>query len=267
MEKPTGGWLSATRARRVGRWTLPSEYLRLRPPPTMMRVSGSAPRVMPKRSRTMVRYRRRRRRQGPGRRLNYRRTGAIPTKVRRVVRSVQYISLNPGAGALDYKAILLNSAHNPWSGLSADQPLTHDQYSALYTRYAVIGCSLQIEVVSMDGTTPVCAGITFAETNSAFSSYEHAKEVQPSTSRLLTPNLDKVVMSLSTGFSKWFGTRKILTEENYSANIGSDPTRVIYAHVWGQPVDQTADPGIIQIVATLKQIVVYYRRKNYVARS
>lgn len=259
-----GAFLRA-RARPVAPWERP-EYINLRPPTAMMRIS-SAKRAMPKRSRTMTRYRRRGRRSRFGRRKNYRRRPGIPWKIVRVFKTVNYISLNPGAaGAIDVRTMVPTSCVDPTGDETAQQPLGFDQAASLYEKYCVIGGRYMFEATSADATNPIVVGCNVQTDSTELASYEHYKELAGTSSRLMTPEQDKVTFGNSFSLSKLFGVKVKLSDDRFTAAVTSLPVNVAYAHIFAQPVDKTADAGNVHLVCTLYQTVVFFRPKT-LARS
>lgn len=208
----------------------------------------------------MTRRRRGRRRRGF--RRNYRGRTLMPFKVRRVLKTVQYTSLDAGAGTINAIAFPVNSANDPFGALGSQQPLGHDQYSGLYERCAVIGGSISVEACSTDGTAPVVVGIGLHTSSTTLTNYDEYHEYPANTHRLMTADMDKVTFGLSFGVGKYFQNRKILTDDRLNAAIGADPTDKLYCHLYHQSADKTANPAVAQCIVTLKQIIVYYRPKQ-----
>lgn len=206
---------------------------------------------------TRRRYKSKRR----GRRRDYRGRIGMPFKIVRRVRTTLYYAFNPGAGTIATGLLNLNSAQDPTGNVGSGQPLAHDQYSGLYERCAVIGGTVQVECASADGTNPVAVGINVQPSSSTLTTYEHYKEMPHTSMKLMTPDLDKVVFGTRFGVAKYFGHRKILSDDRLSAAIGAEPTDLLYGHLFFQSVDKTADSGIIHTVITITQTIVYFKPK------
>lgn len=223
-----------------------------------------ARRFVPRRASRRGRRRYRRRRQiGWGMRT------VLPYAVSRKLRTVETTAVDSAAGALGGAVIKLNSAFDPMGALSAStQPLGFDQYEALYSRYCVVGYRILFEVVSLDNTTPVEIGFTPSLESSLFTSYQRYKEQPATTSRIVTPDMDKVVFGRKGKVKPWMMPRggRMLTEDLVTAVTTTDPAKLLYGHIWSQPVDGSSDPGVIRIVITLEQIVVFFSPKS-LARS
>lgn len=242
----------------------PAEYINLRPPLTRMRTSAKS--AMPRRTTLRTRFRRRRRTRF-GRRKNYRRRPGIPWKIVRVFKTVNYISLNPGAaGAIDVRTMVPTSCHDPTGDEGTGKPLGFDEAAAMYDKYCVIGGRYLFEATSADATNPIVVGCNVQTDSTELTSYEHYKELAGTSSRLMTPDVDKVTFGNSFSLSKLFGTKVKLSDDRFTASVTSLPANVAYAHIFAQPVDKSADAGNVHLVCTLYQTVVFFRPKT-LARS
>jgi len=219
-------------------------------------ISGRTQRRMPRR------YRQRRRRGGRRRfRRNYRRRAVQPYKVVRQLKTVTFYPFDAGAGTISVGIINVNSANDPFAGLGTGQPLGHDQYAALYERSCVIGGRVTAAVTSTDGMNPIVAGVNINTSSSALTVYEHYAELPHTSMKLMTPEQDKITLGLRFGVGKYFAGRKLLSDDRLTANIGSDPTDLLYAHFFVQSADKSANPANCLFVITLYQTVVYFKPK------
>lgn len=237
-EHPTGGYI------RPPRW--PS-FANLR---TMKRVRSSG------------RYRRRRRGRF-GRRRRFPARTSTPWKVVRVMKTVKYMSLNPGgAGAIAVNTFIVNSGYDPTDTTGAGQPLGWDQTAALYERYSVIHAKAVVECTSADATNPIAVGLHADQYQTAKTTYEHYKELPMTQMRLMTPEQDKILLGMKIPIGRFYGHRKFLTDDRLSAAVTANPTDKVYLHLFAQPVDMTADAGVVHAVLTLYQTVVFYSPRD-----
>lgn len=246
-------------AGRVG----PGRYIS-QPPARPNTSARSASRLMSRTRMSSRRSRRGRRRRRFQR--NYRGRNPVPYSVRRVLKSVLQYSFDASGGNISVIGFNLNNPNDPYGLYGTGQPLGHDQWSAFYERCAVIGGTIGVECVSLDGSNPVIAGVNIQTSPTALSTFEHYKELPHTALRLMTPEQDKTTFSLPFSVPKFFHHRKIMSDDRLSANIGSDPTDVLYAHLFTQVADKTADQGKLVCVITIRQIVVYFKPKT-LARS
>lgn len=223
-----------------------------------------------KMARTVTRrpYRRptnRRRRRRYRRRMRKMSAGIPPTLVRRMVTSYP-ISLDPGSsGALTSAQVYLNSAFDPSGTVSATlQPLGFDQYEALYNKYVVVGWKVTVECALLENTYPCIVGFTPMTTSSALTTSGHYRELPGTVSRLGTPDIDKIVFGAKGGVKKWLIPQggKILSDEECSAAVSTNPSKLLYGHFWIQSLDTSADAGICRLIVKHEQIVVFFDRKT-----
>lgn len=220
-------------------------------------------------SRLMVRTRfsRKRKARTFRRRKNYRRRASQPGKIVRVFKTVKYIALNPGAaGAIDARTMVPNSVFDPTGGEGIEQPLGFDETANQYNKYSVVRARYYFEATSADATNPVMLGARASADSATLTSYQHYKELPGTVSRIMTPEQDKVTFGLTIGIAKIFGNKLTLTDDRYTADVGANCTNSVYAHVFAQPVDGTTDVGVIHLVCTLYQTVVFFKPKT-LARS
>lgn len=215
-----------------------------------------------RRTRGSMKLRRKRRRRF-GRQLTYRQRAATPFKIVRVLKSVKYWALNPGAaGAIDARVTAPNSAYD-WSQTEGtEQPLGFDEAATLYNRYCVIGFRIHFEATSADATNPVIVGCNVQTSASTLTSYAHYKELPNTVSRIMTPDVDKVLFSISGSTGKFHGTRIKLSDDRFVADVTASPANLVYAHIFAQPVDGATDVGVIHLVATIYQTVVFFKPKT-----
>lgn len=211
------------------------------------------------RSRTRLRYKRKRRGRYR-RRRNYPRRTSTPWKMVRVMKTVKYVALDPGAGgAISVKTFIVNSGFDPTDTTGTGQPLGWDQAVTLYERYAVIRCKIFVEATSADASNPIALGLHANQYQTPVgTTYEHYKE-QPCTSfKLMTPEQDKVTLGLKFPIGRFYGHRKMLSDNRLSSLVTANPDDKVYAHLFAQPVDLATDTGTVHCVVTMYQTIVFF---------
>lgn len=80
----------------------------------------------------------------------------------------------------------------------------------------------------------------------------------------MTPDMDKVVFGKKGPVKSWLLPRggRLLTDDLCTAAVTADPAKVLYGHIWTQPIDGTSDPGVVRFIVTLEQIVVFFSPKS-----
>lgn len=217
---------------------------------------GSDVTMRPRRNALKRRFKRRRRRTNRYRRIG--RSLSPYSIVRRLI-SCYSTSLDPASGFLSYAHLNLNSAYDPTGSLTANQPLGFDQYTALYKRYCVIGWSLKLEWCSTDNTIPIMVGFTPLE-DTTKREFQHYKELPHTVSSIVTPDIDKLTQFTRGGIKRQMlpGGGKLLSDDTLSASVSANPSRMLYGHIWAQPMDTTVDPTNVKVVLTLYQTIVFF---------
>lgn len=234
-----------------------SRLIRTRGPYKRIELSGpNVDRIMPARN-ALARRRPRR----YGRRRLYRRVPRTlqPYSIARRLTSVYSTSLDAAAAFCSYAYLNLNSAFDPTGSLTTNLPMGFNQYKALYKRYCVIGYSLKLEFCGTDNTHPAMVGFTPMD-DTTKRDLEHYKELPGTVSSIVTPDIDKLTLYARGGIRRRMlpGGGKLLTDSTLSAAVTTNPTRILYGHIWCQPMDTSVDPTKVHVVITLRQTVVFF---------
>lgn len=236
-----------------------SEYIKDLPPGPSTSVRTAMKRRTFSRTQTRTKRRRFRRR----RRIRRMRM-AQPYSIVRKMRTVKHVNLNPIAAALTLVQLKLNSTFDPHGSAGATQPLGFDQYSTLYKKSAVIGWSVELEIVTVDNSIPTKVGFTPMTQSSGLSAYEHYMELPSTVSTVMTPDIDKAHLRSRGGVKRWLlpPGGKLMTDDTlYVTNDTADPTRILYGHLWAQAMDSAADPSAVLITCVITQTVVFFDPK------
>jgi len=227
--------------------------------------AGDGGRVAPppmRRPRTRTALRRRRPTKRRGRIYRPRRALTMqPKTMVRELKTVTFAALNPAAGAIDIKQLQLNSANDPTGTLNTEQPRFYDQYTAMYSYNCVIGWKVFIEyATSGDDAVAVVVGFTPTTTTTNQADYASYKELPATKSLILTKDVDKSALGAAGSVKRWLMPRggRILTERDLCAVSNTNPSQMLYGHVWAQAIDKTADPALINCIITIKQVVVFF---------
>lgn len=214
--------------------------------------------------RARMAYRSRRRNRRGRRRFGRRRVRGFPASVTRRVRTVFYQTWNlAAASALAGGLVKLNSAFDPSGDFGSGQPLTHDQYSALYRKYQVMGFSVKAEIVTTDNTYPLVVGFTPLTTGTLLTSYQHYKEFGQTVSTLVSPDQDKSYLFCKGSCKRYLApVSNFYALDDAQALISADPAKMVYGHLWAQPVETGIDPGSVHVVLTLTQVIRYFDRET-----
>lgn len=191
-----------------------------------------------------------------------RRRTAVPLRMYRRLRTVTYWSADLAAGgALSQTFLKLNSIYDPTGNIGISQPYAHDELALLYNRYQVVKYNVKIEWVSSDNTNPLVVGFTALPESTSLTAYAHYMEIPGTVSRMCTMDVDKTMLFKSGGVNSQLSTTR-LPDDVLQADMGNDPTRVLYGHVWAQAVDAATDAGRVTAVITLTQTVKLFDPKT-----
>lgn len=205
----------------------------------------------------------RRKRSGRRRRRIYRKRPVAtlqPYSVVRKLKTAVIYSHNPAAGNINVYQLKLNSAYDPTGDIGATQPLGFDQMTALYSRYCVVSYGFHAKAVSADNTNAIVVGFTPKTDNTSLTTYLHYLECPGTTSRHMTPDIDKIEYGSKGKIKPYFLPRggKMLTDDTVAAATGSDPSKILYGHIWMQALDATADPAAVTVVGILYQTIIFF---------
>lgn len=207
-------------------------------------------------ARARPRYRRRRR-------FKRRVTRAVqPYSIVRKLKTVRQFDLNCGAGSIYVETVKLNAGDDPTGTLGSLQPLGWDQYAALYQRACVIGWDVKVEACSTDNTNAIVVGFAPMVESSGLTQYEHYKEQAACVSRIMTPDIDKIVFGSRGSVKRWLLPQggRMLSDANLAGGVTTtDPNKVLYGHLFAQAMDNSADPAVVHCIVTITQIVAFFQ--------
>lgn len=165
-----------------------------------------------------------------------------PTKLVKM-KAVQYVN-HANTAALSNTDIQITSFDDPFGVTNAGQPLGYDQWKALYRKAYVIGAKV-VARVHNNGTSAVMVGITPmkpAQGTTALANYEYYMELPSTKARILSPDVDHMVLAHKVS-PKWFlPVTKIRDNDDLLVNLVTEtpPSTLCYFHVWSQPLDEAA---------------------------
>lgn len=153
----------------------------------------------------------------------------------------------------------LNSIYDPDFSLGGHQPLSYDQWEALYRQYLVYGVKATVNAVANgDATTlaiPSTLVLTVTNSNATITNINTAMEFPNSKVVKLGPN-ESGARTLSTGYidlAQFAGFRGLRYDQSeWGAAFGSDPNNGIYLQVGA-----FADDGT-HVSVNLNIIIDYY---------
>lgn len=177
------------------------------------------------------------------------------------VRMSDYQTFSSTGGVIVNKNISGTDITDPLAGSSAQRPLGYNQWKALYHTAYVVGVKVKATCWNNNSTSAIMFGITACpkeQAGNALDNYEHYREVPHTVSKLLTPDVDKGVLTLSTSTRKHLGLKNIKDNDTIRVNLTSDsaPSEVYYYHIWMQPLDQSSTVSAVPMVLDVEYIVL-----------
>lgn len=188
------------------------------------------------RFRKKIRRRRFHRKRRHHAKLNTKQLGmGVPDRIRLKMRYADENQIGGFAGTYVWK---VNSLYDPDSSGTGHQPMYYDQYKALYQRYSVFGCKVDVKIVN-DGTTSIYGSLVFSDLDVSGYAPITAGELKHSKRFVVgNGNANNVkTVSMYMPMSKMFGIQNIAAYDANIASSGQDPANVVYAFIKLASVD------------------------------
>jgi hypothetical protein len=176
--------------------------------------------------------------------------GVSPTKVATLTYPLY---VNPGASVAGVNAyqFRMNSLFDPDFTGTGGQPTDFDQWMALYTRYRVLSCHIDIDVVNVTSVTYVracCAPSADSSPTLTWNGIAGLRDAHiPSSARAgYVCNVSKTYLVCDA-----FGINEeaLMSENNYTGTAGTNPTSVAYLNI-GIATSATTD--VTQCIGYMK---------------
>lgn len=171
-----------------------------------------------------------------------------------------YVNLT-GTGTMDHEVIQLNSCDDPFAAGGNGQPLGYDQWKALYKRAIVLSSKVTVQYHNR-GTTAVMCGLWPAPINQGttpLADYETLMEVAGSQMRLLSPEMDHMIMTAARSTKKHLQINNVRDNEEIVMYLDTEtpPTKQAYWHLNAQAADQ-ASAYAVDAIVTVRYIVLLF---------
>lgn len=213
----------------------------------------------------------------PRKTRNYRRKGykrrslvsnyvpsGMPTQRIAKLKYAQTMSVTSNTGIIGEQRFSANNIYDPDVTGTGHQPMGHDQWTALFNHYVVLGSKITVNFCDSDAsTTPTHVGLYLSDgkTLSYASGYEFI-EARKGTYRLIVPNEGKRHRMVNKFSAKRFYSVRDV-EDNLSrlgAVSGASPTEQAFYHIWCQTLDATTNT--IRCVVEVEYIVLFSEPKD-----
>lgn len=207
----------------------------------------------------------RRKRVYRGRKLvsNYVPSG-MPTQRIAKLKYAQVMSVTSTTGVMGEQRFSANNIYDPDVTGTGHQPMGHDQWTALFNHYVVLGSKITVKFCDADAsTTPTHVGLYLSDgkTLSYTTGYEFI-EARKGTYRLMVPNEGRRhIMSNKFSAKKFYNVKDVKDNLNrLGAASGASPTEQAYYHIWIQTLDATTQS--IRCVVEIDYIVLFSEPKD-----
>lgn len=161
--------------------------------------------------------------------------------------------LNGGAaGAIATLACAPNSLNDPFYTLGTGQPRGYDQLTALYGRYRVKSCKVNIKFLNSNASTlgPFVCGFSVTDTTTAPTSFKDVIECGYSVwDAQIGDYSGKSDLSMFIDMAKFKG--RPITDDEMGANVGSDPVDLCVLHLFVQAASNAIDLGAVDVLITM----------------
>lgn len=184
----------------------------------------------------------------------------------------------------------LNSLHDPNASATGHQPRGHDQWSAMYDKYCVIGATVRVEPLysSQTGSYQMMAYLDDDPTSDLYT-IPQLRELNMPKSRFRYVNVNQDSrgiqdkgnpnFSMKVGMKKFFGVGKktqmffpsgigqgdnLATdrEKEYASIIGANPNATCYLKLAAEPLPTSGSSPTVQCRVTINYLAVYFDPKE-----
>jgi hypothetical protein len=187
---------------------------------------------------------------------------SAPDSVRLKMGYGQVVSLDLSTTGGAEHAFRLNSLFDPdFTGVGT-QPVGFDQWSALYNRYRVHACKVHVEFISSGTTLGALCGVSIRRDSTVANQFQDLVG-EPYCVWVGAGAAQAGPACIHTGASvrEIYGIgNSTFMDEDYSASIGANPSRVVYGHIWCNTWTQTAEAISFRVAVHLIYDVEFYER-------
>ncbi len=163
-------------------------------------------------------------------------SSGVPKEMR--VRLPTYFFVSQATNGIDDGVAMLNSAFDPGQALSAQQPTGFDQLAALYNRYQVLGCDVEITLIDQDtNATNGQYSVAVSNDSTAFTSFAQASSQPRSVTHGVLRSIygePKVIPKFHVSIPDVLGVTMdhyIAEEAQYGAAVTADPSQTVFLHL------------------------------------
>lgn len=191
-------------------------------------------------------------------------TSPVPKRMVAKLRYCDNLQLNPTTGSLAVHRFCANGIYDPDQSGVGHQPMGHDQWSAFYERYTVIGSKMTATFSNQasGGTANTICGIAITENSSFTPSLTELRERgNTAWTYVGSAGSGDAIKQVSKACSpkRWKGVKNLLTEEDYSGLCTtSNPSEQLHYQVFVAAQDSAIDPAVHDVSIMIEYTVVYH---------
>jgi hypothetical protein len=180
------------------------------------------------------------------------------------------VSVNPAANGITGSHLFyVNNIFQPSVGQTTHQPLAMDQYSAIYSRYCVLGSRISVKPINVSATIPIMYGILTRQTSPGLAVDPSLLKEQGDSNWAYAGNINSRGQgTVSKNFSakKMFGFPDPKNEADLGAVTSGSPAVTGYFQLWAAAADGLSDPGSTTFQCTIDYIC-YFSKPHALAQS
>lgn len=180
-----------------------------------------------------------------------------------VLNYTDMVTLNGALGVAAFRRYRLNSLFDPDETGVGAQPVGHDEYSALYSRYTVFKAEVEVHFIS-GGDSKYVGGFyvlpsNFLSTTSLSDNIARSDKLIFGSSN--TGGTTNTRMKQSYYLPTIVGRRYSTGDAQYSALIGANPTETVGLIVYAGGTNDLQDPGPIDCLVRIRYHCIYSEPK------
>lgn len=177
------------------------------------------------------------------------------------MRYVDQFSIDPSTGLSNNYYFRANSIYDPNYTGTGSQPSGHDEWSAFYKRYTVLGSKIKVTAWSSSSSLAAIVAISKRTDGEAVgnTSFKNILEQRGTHYKPLAPlGSDPTTASVFHTFSakRFFGMKDLADNSECSAAFGADPAQECYYQVNLCPVNDSDDLPATYFTCTIDYIVL-----------
>jgi len=192
-----------------------------------------------------------------------------PAATRTVLRYSARTTVNCNLGFLNSQVFSGNSVFDPDVTGTGNQPVGHDQWSALYTRYRVLASAVRVAACTPAATTNASSLINLVVTPMNLAnalSNADAGAAQPYAKRAvfngfypqgLSSSPAQIYHQMTTAQMQGHNAEAVIADDENSATTAANPAQMWYWHILVEPVDRATSTNVT-LEITIDYLVDYY---------